>query len=78
MYFVIELQTTGGQTAHLVSSHATREAAERKYHTILAAAAISSVEKHAAAIITEEGFELMYQCYFHPVIEDSDDNEVNE
>lgn len=72
MYFVIELQTNGGQTANIVSAYETREAAESKYHTILAAAAISSVEKHAAVIITEEGFEIVHQCYVHPVIEDND------
>ena len=65
MYFVIELQTNGGSTAHLVTSHATREAAESKYHTVLAAAAVSSVEKHAAIIVSEEGFPIMHQCYIH-------------
>ena len=65
MYIVIELQTNGGQTTNIVTSHATREAAESQYHTVLAAAAVSSVEKHAATIITEEGFQLMYQCYKH-------------
>lgn len=65
MYFVIELQTNGGQTAHLVTSHATREAAESKYHTVLAAAAVSAVEKHAAIIVSEEGFPIMHQCYIH-------------
>lgn len=65
MYIVIELQTNGGQTAHIVSAHATREAAESKYHTVLAAAAVSSVEKHAAIIVSEEGFPIMHQCYVH-------------
>lgn len=65
MYFVIELQTNNGQTANIVTSHATREAAESKYHTILAAAAVSNVAKHAAVIISEEGFPIMHQCYIH-------------
>ena len=59
MYIVIELQTNGGQTAHLVTAHATREEAESKYHTVLAA------EKHAAIIVSEEGFPIMHQCYVH-------------
>jgi len=67
MYFVIELQTNGGQTANIVTSHATREEAESKYHTVLAAAAVSSVEKHAAVMISDEGFPIMNQCYKHPV-----------
>lgn len=64
-YYVIELQTTGGQTAYLVDGYTSREQAEAKYHTILAAAAVSSVEKHAAVILTEEGFEVMRECYKH-------------
>lgn len=65
MYFVIELQTNNGQTANIVTSHATREAAESKYHTVLAAAAVSAVEKHAAVMVSEEGFPIMHQCYIH-------------
>lgn len=65
MYIVIELQTNGGQIAHIVSSYATRDAAESKYHAILAAAAVSSVEKHAAVILSDEGFQIMHQCYIH-------------
>jgi hypothetical protein len=65
MYFVIELQTNNGQTAYLVTSHATRAEAESKYHTVLSAAAVSSVEKHAAILVSDEGFPLMNQCYIH-------------
>ncbi len=65
MYFVIELQTTNGQTAYLVTSHATREEAESKYHAVLSAAAVSAVEKHAAIIVSDEGFPIMNQCYKH-------------
>ena len=64
-YIVIELQTNGNSTANLVTTHDTREAAESKYHTILAAAAVSSVEIHAATILTPDGFQLMYQAYRH-------------
>jgi len=64
-YIVIELQTNNGATANLVTQHATREAAESAYHSILAAAAISTVEVHAATILTEDGFQLMHQAYRH-------------
>ncbi len=64
-YIVIELQTNNGQTANIVTSHATREEAESKYYTVLAAAAISSVETHAATLLTSEGFPLMHQAYHH-------------
>ena len=68
MYYIIELQTNNGQTAHLVSTASTRLEAESRYHQVLAAAAISNVEKHACAIITEEGFPLMHECYKHEVV----------
>ena len=64
-YIVIELQTNNGQTANIVTTHATREEAESKYHTVLAAAAISNVEIHAATILTPDGFQLMAQAYHH-------------
>ena len=68
-YIVIELQTTNGTTANIVTTHATREEAESKYHTVLAAAAISNVEIHAATILTPDGFQLMAKAYNHPVNE---------
>ena len=64
-YIVIELQTTNGTTANIVTTHATREEAESKYHTVLAAAAVSNVEVHAATILTPDGFQLMSQAYRH-------------
>ena len=64
-YIVIELQTNNGTTANIVTTHETRAAAESKYHTILAAAAVSNVEIHAATILTPDGFQLMSQSYNH-------------
>ena len=68
-YIVIELQTNNGTTANIVTTHATREEAESKYHTVLAAAAVSNVEIHAATILTPDGFQLMSQSYNHPAAE---------
>ena len=65
MFIVIELQTTGAQTANIVTAYETQQAAEAKYHSILAAAAVSGVEIHAAAILSEEGFPLRNECYKH-------------
>lgn len=67
MYIVIELQTTGGQTAHIVSSHPTREEAESKFHLILSAAAVSPIPIHAAAILDEFGCILANGSYVHEV-----------
>ena len=41
--------------------------AEAKYHTILAAAAISELPVHAAIMFSEEGFPLKHECYKHTV-----------
>ena len=64
-YIVVELQTNGSTTANIVTTHDTREAAESKYHTVLAAAAVSNVEIHSAVILTPDGFQLMSQAYRH-------------
>jgi len=68
-YIVIELQTNNGTTANIVTTYPTREEAESKYHTILAAAAVSNVEIHAATILTPDGFQLMSKAYNHPTAE---------
>ena len=69
-YIVVELQTNGGTTANIVTTHATREEAESKYHTVLAAAAVSSVEIHSATILAPDGFQLMSQAYHHTTSEE--------
>lgn len=43
MYIVIELQKNGDQVANIVTAHETENDAYSKYHTILAAAAKSTV-----------------------------------
>ena len=65
MYLVIEIQKHGEDLADIVTSHATLNAAESRYHTVLAAAAVSNVPVHAAALISEEGFPMRHECYRH-------------
>lgn len=55
MYIVIELQTNNGKTANIVNTYADLNTAYQKFHTILAAAAVSSVEVHTAVILNEVG-----------------------
>jgi hypothetical protein len=65
-YIVIELQTNAaGQTANLVTAYDNQPQAENKFHTILAAAAVSSVPKHAAVILNEDGLIVKQWCYDH-------------
>ena len=65
MYIIIELQTTGGQTANIVTTKDSKEAALSKYHSILAAAATSKVEYHTALVMDPEGKYLARECYKH-------------
>lgn len=67
MYIVIEIQTNkSGAVGTLVNSYENRDQAESKYHTILAAAAISTLPCHAAVLLTEQGGILTSAYYEHP------------
>lgn len=76
MYIVIELQTTGDQVGTIVNAYSARGQAESRYHTILAAAAISEVETHGAVMLTEEGQLLLRGCYHHGRPVDTSDDVV--
>ena len=64
-YIVIEMQTTGGSTAVITTTKTNINEAENKYHTVLAAAAISQVEIHSAALLNEKGQFIKYECFEH-------------
>lgn len=65
-YIVIELQTNSeGVVGNLVYSYDERNAAESKYHTILAAAAVSQLPVHAAVLLTSDGGYIAAQKYEH-------------
>lgn len=55
MYIVTELQTNGETTAVLNYTYTDKNVALQKYHTILAAAAVSEVEVHTAFVVNEIG-----------------------
>ena len=63
-YLVLEIQTNAdGTVGNLVTAYDTRNEAESAYHTVLAAAALSSIPCHAAVLLTSEGFTLEYRKY---------------
>lgn len=65
-FIVVELQTMqDGTVANIVTAYDNQNAAESAYHTILAAAAISTLPCHAAVILSEEGFPIAHACYKH-------------
>ena len=66
MYIVVEIQTNAnGSVSTLVNSYESRGAAESKFHTVLAAAAISELPCHAAVLLTEQGLILSNGFYEH-------------
>lgn len=70
-YIVLEMQTSGGVTAIVPPlSYTDRNAAESKFHQILATAATSAVEEHAASLLTSDGRLIRNECYRHPVEEE--------
>lgn len=66
MFIVVELQKhADGNVANIVTAHATLPEAESKYHSVLAAAAVSELSAHSAVLVSEEGFPVAHQCYKH-------------
>ena len=65
MFIVIELQTNNGETSNIVTTKNTQDEAESVFHSILAAAAISKVEHHAAVILDEQGRHIARGYYYH-------------
>ena len=69
MYIVIELQTVNETTvANIVNAYTDQKVAEQKYHTILAAAAVSSLPCHAAVMLDEKGRMIKSEYYTHEVV----------
>ena len=75
MYFVIETQVnSSGVGATIVTQAEDRANAESKYHTILAAAAISNLPQHGATILTGTGYPILNDGYEREV-DESDESE---
>lgn len=76
MYLVMEIQKSNkGQVSQLVTSHAERAEAEKKYHTVLAYAAVSSVDIHSAVMLTDEGDMVKKETYYHGQPEPEEEEE---
>ena len=63
MYLVIELQTSNGQISTLNYQFNDIRLAEQKYYSILSAAAVSTIDVHAALIIDAKGTVLKNDYY---------------
>lgn len=65
MYFIVELQVNGDSGANIVQTADTYEKAMSKYHTVLASASVSEVEKHSCIVLDDEGRHMARECYKH-------------
>ena len=66
-YIVIELQTNSdGTVGNIVTAYDSRDEAESHYHTVLAAAALSTLPTHAAVLMASDGGYIDAKCYRHP------------
>ena len=65
-YLVMEIQTAAdGSVANLVYSFDSQASAESKYHSVLAAAAISSLPVHACVLMQSDGRQIDRKAYKH-------------
>ena len=81
MYIIMEVQTNAdGTVATLVSTYndVNKDAAESKYHLILSAAAVSSLPRHTAFMLKDDGRIIRSECYEHPVEPESVEPEGGE
>lgn len=63
-YIVIELQTNqDGSVGNLVYAYDAQPSAESKYYAIMSAAAVSKIPKHAAVLMTSEGYLMESRCF---------------
>ena len=65
-YLVVEIQTWDtGAIQTPTNAFDKRESAEAKYHDILSKAAVSTLPKHAAVLMTNDGYVMETKCYEH-------------
>lgn len=68
VFYVLELQTYGDGTGSAIPmSYDNLPTAESKYYLILSAAAVSTVYRHGAVLMTEEGFTMKQEVFTHAV-----------
>lgn len=64
-YIVTEVQIdNAGKVATITNDFPDAGTAQQNYYTILAAAAVSKLRKHAAFLYTEDGY-VAHQCFEH-------------
>ena len=65
-YILVELQTSAdGTVGNIVTAYDSRDAAESAWHSVLAAAAVSTLPVHAAVLVNARGEVVESRCYRH-------------
>ena len=67
MFIVLEMQKLDENTLTILpaNTYESQAEADSKYHAILSVAAVSSVWKHSAVMLNEDGTPMKYDCYVH-------------
>ena len=69
-FIVLEIQTnTEGEVSTLVNAYDNQNEARNKYHTILAAAALSNLPVHTAVIMRNNGEQFARETFFNDITE---------
>lgn len=75
-YIVVEIQANAnGTVGILTDSFENFQEADRKFHLVLAAAAVSEVETHSCVMLASDGRHLKADTYSHKA-EEPEDPEV--
>lgn len=65
-YLVIEIQKNAdGTVGNFVWAYTSINEAESKFHSVLAYAAVSTVQVHSCALLNESGYCIKSQSYTH-------------
>ena len=80
MFIVIEVQTNdNGKVGVLTSQFENQLDAESKFHQALSYAAIGTLPKHSAFILSDDGYLLKAETYTHaPAVEESEEEPISE
>ena len=70
-YLVIELQTTNGVTANIVTQYNNLAEAKQKFYLVCSSAVVSSVDIHAVVLTDDCGFVMMNECFKHTTEEET-------
>lgn len=73
MYIVMEVQVfaDGGMSTPCYAFD-NKNSAEQKYHAILSSAAVSSLRRHTAFMVTDTGYALKSESFEHPIEPESE------